>query len=58
MHLQTTLRQPSRDGVSNVLSSPLAPAVNYPIIAVPLELQIGELLRHPQVERIVQKQVG
>src|SRR5919204_3343722 len=58
MYLQTTLRQPSRDGVLNILSSPLALAVNHPIVAIPFKLQIGELLRHPHIERIVQEQVG
>jgi hypothetical protein len=32
--------------------------VNNRVIAIALELQIGESLRHPHVERVMQEQVG
>src|SRR5438270_3308598 len=51
MHLQPTLRQPSGNGVSNKLSLLLALAVNNRVIAVTLELQIRESLRHPHRTR-------
>ena len=46
------------DGVSNELSLLLRLAVDNSIIAVPLELQLGKLLSHPHVERVMQEQVG
>jgi hypothetical protein len=58
MDFQATLRQPSRDSVQNEVGSPLALAVNNQIIAIPLKLQIGKLLPHPHVERVVQEEVG
>jgi hypothetical protein len=58
MQLQTTLRQPSNNGVSNKLSLLLRLTVDNRIIAVPFEPQVRELLPHPDVERVVQEEVG
>jgi hypothetical protein len=58
MELQTTLRQPSGDCSSCELSLLLGLTVNHCIIAVPFEVQVGESLFRPHVERVMQEQVG
>jgi hypothetical protein len=58
MQLQTTVRQPSGDGIPNELSLLLRLAVHHCVVAIPLEPHIRELLSHPYVERIMQEQIG
>ncbi len=58
MYLQTTVRQPLGDSISNKLSLLLGLAVNNHIIAIAFELQVGKSLPHPHVERVMQEEVG
>ena len=58
MKLQTETRQPGADGVQDMLCLELAHAVDYRIICIALEADVGELPTQPLIERIVEEEVG
>ena len=58
MQFQSTLLQPCRYFDTHQVRFPLCSAMDYDIVRVPLERQMRPISPHPQIERVVQKQIG
>src|SRR2546422_3575094 len=58
MELQAETRQPLTNGAQHPLCFDFAPAVNHRIIRVALETDRRELPGQPDVERVVEEEVG
>ena len=58
MQFQTALRKSSLEGFSNNLRLVLAPTMHQPIICIPTPGQVGKRPRHPDIERIMHKEIG
>lgn len=58
MQFQSTLLQPCRYFDTHQVRFPLCPAMDNDIVRLPLERQMGPVLAHPQIERVVRKQIG
>jgi hypothetical protein len=58
MQFQSTLLQPCRYFDTHQVRFPLCSAMDDNIVRVPLERQMTPISPHPQIERVVQKQIG
>src|SRR6266542_3554731 len=58
MKLQTALRKPISDGCQHQLGLPPAPAMHDGVVRVALERDARIVPLHPQIKRVVEKQVG
>ena len=58
MQLQSTLLQPCRYFDTHQVRFPLCSAMNDDIVRVSLERQMRPISPHPEIERVVQKQIG
>src|SRR5262245_39904560 len=58
MKFQSALLQPCRYVDTHCVRFPLCPAMNNNIVRVSLKRQMLPIAPHPQIERIVQKQIG
>ena len=58
MHFQTALRQTCLKRSLDALRLLLDPAVHQPIISIPTPWELRECPRHPEIERIVQEEIG
>src|SRR5204863_5388609 len=57
MQLQPTLLQPCRYFDTHQVRFPFCSAMDNDIVRVPLERQMSPISPHPQIERVVQKQI-
>jgi hypothetical protein len=58
MQLQPTLLQPCRHFDTHQVRFPLCSAMDDDVVRVALERQMRPVPAHPEIERIVQKQIG
>src|SRR5579872_101045 len=58
MQFQPTLLQPCRYFDTHQVRFPLRPAMDDDIVRIPLERQMMPVSAHPDIERVVQKQIG
>jgi hypothetical protein len=58
MQFQPTLLQPCRYFDTHQVRFPLCSAMDDDIVRIPLERQMRPVPAHPQIERVVQKQIG
>jgi hypothetical protein len=58
MQFQSTLLQPCRYFDTHQVRFPLCSAMDDDIVRVPLERQMRPISPHPQIKRVVQKQIG
>jgi hypothetical protein len=56
--LQTALLEPIADRFEHLLRVPLAPAMDDRVVGIALELDRWKIPAHPDIERVVQEQVG
>ena len=58
MKLQTASQESIPDGFQHRLSLPLTPALDDGIIRITLELDVRERPLHPEIERVMQEEIG
>src|SRR5688572_1419481 len=57
MQFQPTLLQPCRYPDTHQVRFPLCSAMDDDVVRIPLEWQMGPVAPHPEIERVVQKQI-
>jgi len=58
MKLQTALHKATTDSVQHLTSLLLSPAMDEDIVRISFESNAREVPQHPEIERIVQKEIG